>query len=207
MRRAPPDRGMLVIVVGASGVGKDSLLAAAREAFAGREDIRFQRRVVTRAADAANEPHESVDEATFERRRRAGHFAIDWQAHGLHYGIPMTTIDALAEGRVVVVNGSRKALPRFATRFPRRHIVHVTVSPETLARRLRARGRESEAAIAERLERRIDPASFDGPLWQLDNDGMLDDAAARLIDWLDALSRDIAGTASGARPAALPTAP
>ena len=163
--------------------------------------------MVTREPDAANEPHDSVDEATFERRRLAGDFAIDWQAHGLHYGVPVAVFDALAAGRVVVVNGSREALPRFAARFPRRYTVHVTLPSAVLAERLRARGRESEAAIARRLARRVDPSRFEGPLWSLDNGGALEEASGRFIDWLDALARNADAPVPPPSRDAPPTAP
>jgi len=42
---------MLVLVVGPSGAGKDSLLKAAREEFRGDPRIGFARRVITRPAD------------------------------------------------------------------------------------------------------------------------------------------------------------
>ena len=46
---------MLVLVVGPSGAGKDTLLAAAREALAGDPRIRFVRRAITRPAEAGHE--------------------------------------------------------------------------------------------------------------------------------------------------------
>lgn len=40
--------GTLVVVVGPSGVGKDSLMDIARRHFSGRDDVRFVRRTITR---------------------------------------------------------------------------------------------------------------------------------------------------------------
>lgn len=188
--RAPSDRGMLVIVVGSSGAGKDSLLANARRFFSADDDLHFVRRVVTRVASDAGEPHESVSEERFLQRKALGEFVIDWQAHGLSYGIPASCIDALYRNQLVVVNGSREALPRFAVLFPRRFIVHVVVPAETLKERLLARGREEGDAVERRLLRRIDPTEFDGPVWKLDNGGTLEASSKRFIQWLDALRNE-----------------
>ncbi len=70
---------MLVLVVGPSGAGKDSLLQTAREAFRCDPRIGFARRVITRPADPDGENHEPVSEAEFTARD----FALSWSAHGL----------------------------------------------------------------------------------------------------------------------------
>ena len=49
--------GNLIVVVGPSGVGKDSLLSGARERLA---RVHFMQRVITRAADAGGEQHLSL---------------------------------------------------------------------------------------------------------------------------------------------------
>ena len=86
--------GHLVLVVGPSGAGKDTLLNLARTHFASREDVVFQRRVITRPADTT-EDHEPVTEAEFAGRD----FALSWRAHGLCYGIPLDLETELAAGQ------------------------------------------------------------------------------------------------------------
>ena len=189
----------VVVVVGPSGAGKDSLLARVRERFDGDPDVHVARRVVTRPCEPGGEPHESVDEAEFARRLERGGFVVHWDAHGLRYGVPTSVRERAENGCLVVVNGSRAALPDFARAFPTLLVVHVTVEPARLARRLAARGRESEAAIRARLERAppLDP-TLASRVHELDNNGSLDAAAARLVGWLDAL-RD-GGVRGGAVP-------
>ena len=139
---------MLVLVVGPSGAGKDTVLGLAQSALAGDSGFRFVRRVITRAADAGNENHEAVSEADFANRA----FALRWQAHGLHYGIPMDITGDLARGVVVVANVSRKVIGEAAAKFPVR-VIQITAAPEILAQRLTARGRESADNILKRLSR------------------------------------------------------
>ena len=76
---------MIFAVVGPSGAGKDTLIQGA---LAARPDLRLVRRVITRPTDAGGEDFEGVTEDDFAARRRAGDFALHWQAHGLSYGIP-----------------------------------------------------------------------------------------------------------------------
>jgi phosphonate metabolism protein PhnN/1,5-bisphosphokinase (PRPP-forming) len=166
---------MLVLVVGPSGAGKDTVLGMARQALAGDTRFRFVRRVITRPADAGGEDHEAVSEAEFAQRR----FALSWGAHGLRYGIPLDVVDDLAQGIVVVANVSRGVIAEAAAEYPVRVIV-VTASPEILARRLAARGRETTEDIARRLAR--DAAIPDGvAVDTVVNDGTPEAAADRFV--------------------------
>jgi ribose 1,5-bisphosphokinase len=141
---------MLVLVVGPSGAGKDTVLGVARQALAGDPRFRFVRRVITRPADAGGEDHDAVSEAVFAERA----FALQWKAHGLHYGIPLDVIDDLARGIVAVANVSRGVIAEAVDRFSAR-VIEVTAPPEILAQRLAARGRETAEDVALRLARDV----------------------------------------------------
>jgi ribose 1,5-bisphosphokinase len=136
---------MLVLVVGPSGAGKDTLLNAARVAFRGDARISFARRVITRPPDPHGENHEPVTEAEFASRE----FALSWFAHGLRYGIPAAELDAAS---VTVVNVSRGVIAEAAARYPVL-VIDITASPEILAERVTARGRETSDDVALRLAR------------------------------------------------------
>jgi ribose 1,5-bisphosphokinase len=166
---------MLVLVVGPSGAGKDTLLDAARAALAGDPRFRFVRRVITRPADAGGEAHEAVTEATFATRA----FALAWQAHGLRYGIPDDIAADLAAGRVVVANVSRSVIAEAAARFPVQ-VIEITAPPEVLATRLAMRGRESAADVTARLARTV--ARPEGvPVDTVMNDGAAETGTARFL--------------------------
>ena len=101
---------MLVAVVGPSGAGKDTLMAAARALIGPDERFRFVRRAVTRPAEAGGEDHEPMERGAFLARRDSGGFALWWEAHGLLYGIPRDIEADLTAGRCVVANLSRAVL-------------------------------------------------------------------------------------------------
>lgn len=149
--------GTLFLVVGQSGVGKDTLLNGARAALAGCPDFIFARRVITRPADAGGEDHEPVEEEEFARRKAEGAFLLSWSAHGLDYGLPVALADDLAKGRHVVANGSRDTIATLAARVPQLVVIEVTADPKVVAERLQARGRETGEAIAERMTRTTAP--------------------------------------------------
>ena len=121
---------MLVLVVGPSGAGKDTLLNAARAALASSPGFVFPRRVVTRQAVAALEDHDSVSEAEFAAASAAGAYALSWSAHGLSYGLPARLIDDLKAGRTVVFNSSRAMVAEAQAKFPGTRVVLVEATPE-----------------------------------------------------------------------------
>ncbi len=148
---------MLILVVGPSGAGKDTLLNAARARLAGDPGFRFVRRVITRPADPDGENHEPVTPQAFAARR----FALQWTAHGLSYGIPLDIEPDIAAGRTVIANTSRGVITDAVARYGAR-VILITASPAVLARRLAQRGREAEADIAQRLAREVAlPAGID----------------------------------------------
>ena len=85
--------GRLFVVVGASGAGKDTLLAGAVKAD---PTLYWARRVITRPEVSGGEPFEGVDRASFDARRAAGEFALNWEAHGLSYGVPKAELAPLS---------------------------------------------------------------------------------------------------------------
>jgi phosphonate metabolism protein PhnN/1,5-bisphosphokinase (PRPP-forming) len=178
MRLPPlPCSERLLVVVGPSGAGKDSVLRAWRERL-GDAPVHFARRTITRAPEAS-ERHESVDEAEFGRLRAAGELATWWHAHGLLYGVRHSELDALAQGRWVVLNGSRAHLDTIRGQAPQLRSVEITASAATLAARLSQRGREDARAVQQRLSR----APTAEVSLRLVNDGPLHDAVEALHAW------------------------
>lgn len=165
--------GRLVLVVGPSGAGKDTVLDYARQHLAGYAHCVFARRVITRPP-GPGEDHESVSEAAFSQRR----FALSWSAHGLHYGIPLEIEDDLAAGKTVIANVSRAVLSAARARYDHCLVIEITAPVEILAKRLATRGRETEAEIIARLTRSLAPVEADATII---NDGLPEAAGALFL--------------------------
>ena len=170
--------GRLVLVVGPSGAGKDTLIAAARAALSHDGRFVFVRRVVTRSAGAA-EDHDSVSEDAFVAREQEGGFALSWRAHGLAYGLPAEAAGALATGHVVVANVSRAIIDSARRRFAGTVVIAIDASPDVRAARLAGRGREAAEDIEARLRRDVPFADPDA--LRIENSGALDAGVVRFV--------------------------
>jgi len=179
----------LIYLMGPSGAGKDSVIDAARSRLA-TIPVEVARRVITRSAESIGEQAMGVSDERFAAMQDAGDFAMNWQANGHDYGIPVDINRWLAQGRHVLVNGSRDYLPEAQRRYPDLLAVLVSVSSDVLRQRLIARGRESLQDIESRLQRN-ERLRSEAQQWQgqgapqvLDNSGTLDQAVAALITLL-----------------------
>jgi ribose 1,5-bisphosphokinase len=144
--------GRLVLVVGPSGAGKDTLIAGARTACRDDATIVFPRRVVTRPASTF-EDNDVMSKSAFEQAAVKGAFAFWWSAHGHHYGIPLAIDFDIEMGRTVVCNVSRAVVRAIRWRYAHVVAVLVTAPKDVLAKRLAARDRASDGGIVERLHR------------------------------------------------------
>ena len=183
--------GILFLVVGPSGAGKDTLMLGARAHLANDERFVFARRSITRPADAGGEDHEAIDVTEFNRRRDAGGFLAHWQAHELNYGLPVALENELAAGKNVLANVSRAAIPEIIRRYQPTKVVEVIAPREILTARLRARGRELEGDLKRRLARKIAPYPPEADVLTIKNDSTPEIGTERL---LGALMRSLQNT-------------
>ena len=181
-------RGTLILVVGASGAGKDTLIAGARERLVGDPAFVFPRRFITRPAGSPGEDHIAVDVPTFEKMRAASAFALAWQAHGLCYGVPASIAGDLAAGRHVVVNVSRGVVSAAREQYHPVLAVLVTACAATLATRLAERDREAPQEIAARLVRAGAVQAL-GAVHELANDGTVAEGVDALLRILETAPR------------------
>ena len=179
--------GRLVLVVGPSGAGKDTLIARAR--LICRDDrVVFPRRVITRAASAA-EDNDTLSDEAFDNALAGGAFALAWNAHGLKYGIPRSIDADIRQDRIVVCNVSRTVVADARARYAHVTAVLITAPPELLAARLKQRARPSDGAIEQRVRRRVDDAFV--PDVVIDTVGPIEANARRLLDVV--LARTVIG--------------
>jgi ribose 1,5-bisphosphokinase len=147
--------GRLVLVVGPSGAGKDTLLNLARAACAGNPSIVFPRRLVTREASAA-EDNVQLDDEAFERLLAEGALAVHWGAHGHRYALPRSVENEVRAGHTVVANVSRTVVDPLRRNYAYVVVVAISAPPDVLAERLALRRRGSDGAIDLRLARSVD---------------------------------------------------
>ena len=150
--RTQPGAGTLVLVVGPSGAGKDTLLTLARAHLPAHPSLLYARRLVTRPK-GDGEDHDSLTEQEFMQAQARGAFALSWRAHGLGYALGAEVNEHLQQGHTVVANGSRATLAQARLIFSNLRVVLVTAPLQVLSHRLAARARENPEDVKERLER------------------------------------------------------
>ena len=182
-----PDARVLVLS-GPSGSGKSTVV---RElAGACSERIRPCVSATTRPPREGEEDgvdYHFLSDDEFRRRRDAGEFLETAEVHGrAWYGTPWAEVDAAAADGAwalleIDVVGARSVLARYPDTVT---VFLMTSTEEEFVRRLRARGTESEADIARRLETaKAELREADGYLHRVYNDD-LSAAVARLCDIL-----------------------
>ncbi len=181
--------GKLIVVVGPSGAGKDSVVRYAMTKFKNNPQFIFPRRVITRNADVASEDHDTMDVSTFLASQSLGAFALSWQAHGHHYGIPMQIHNELAAGKHVVINVSRTIIPDLPKLYPCYFLIEITAPSEILEARLAGRGRSSDGNLAKRNAREITPLIRDSRHFTISNETTLDEAGEAFCAVIDANTR------------------
>jgi ribose 1,5-bisphosphokinase len=180
--------GALVVVVGPSGAGKDTLIALARALCADYPRIVFPRRIVTRAP-SATEDHDCTNPSAFAAAVGRGAFAFWWEAHGLKYALPAAIDAEIVCGKTVVCNVSRVIIGALRARYANLTVVLVTAPKDVLLARLAARGREAGGDVAERLSRSAPAITDLAPDAVIENVGEVDEGARQLA----ALLRAVAG--------------
>ena len=169
--------GRLILVIGPSGAGKDTLIGLARAACADDGSVVFPRRVVTREASAF-EDNEQMSLEAFRQALARGDFAVHWEAHGHCYGLPRAIDDDIRAGRSVVVNVSRTVIEAARRAYANVVVIAITAPPEVLAKRIQMRARSTDGNSEQRLGRTVDTAAPDVTIL---NVGRPEDHARRLV--------------------------
>ena len=150
--------GRLILVVGPSGAGKDTLLGLAKAACADDRSIVFPRRVITREA-SASEDNEEVSLGTFQEALARDEYAMHWDAHGHRYALSRAIDDEIRAGHIVVANVSRTVIAAMRHAYTDVLVISITAPPNVLAERIAMRARGSDGKIEQRLNRAVDEAA------------------------------------------------
>ncbi len=129
----------LIYIVGASGVGKDALIAYAARHLNGSLPVLFVHRYITRPATEGSENHVALSPEEFRLRKEKGLFALDWESHSLYYGVGREIDIWMEHGFFVVVNGSRQYLPAAMERYPDLVPIIIEADASIIRRRLEDR--------------------------------------------------------------------
>lgn len=176
--------GVLILVVGPSGVGKDTLLDGARDALESDPRFYFLRRDITRPASAGGEAHNSVTIAEFQSRLESGAYRLHWGAHDLLYGLPVSELSGLDQNQAVIANGSRSVLDEARARFERLAIVSIIARDDLLRQRLMVRNRETEGDIECRISRAAAFKVEGRDVFELMNDGSVEEGVRTFVELL-----------------------
>ena len=188
--------GQLVLVVGPSGVGKDTLLDLARSSLSENGQFHFVQRCITRPAEAGGENHKEITEEEFEKLAASNRFALHWKAHGLSYGLPFDIIQELDAGKCVIANVSRNIIDDARELFANVCVINITADPDILYQRLEWRARESLEEIRTRLSRKT--AQLSGPnVYELPNNEKLALSSDRFLTLIRLISLGLQERDSG----------
>ncbi|MEM9473558.1 MAG: phosphonate metabolism protein/1,5-bisphosphokinase (PRPP-forming) PhnN [Pseudomonadota bacterium] len=183
--------GVFFAVVGASGAGKDTVLAGARSCLSANPCFRFPQRYITRPENAGGENHISVSDTGFRRMKESGEFCLSWSAHQLHYGLSRDLVADLQVGQHMVCNVSRASLGDAASVFERMQVIEITAAPGIIAQRLRSRGRETAADVAARQARQVADWRNGHCVHTIHNDSVAQEAVTAMTGLLLRLSAQI----------------
>ena len=146
---------LVFIVSGPSGSGKSTLVQKMLEVPGTMFSVSSTTRP-PRGTESSGKWYDFVSEEEFDRKVRAGEFLEHARVFGKHqYGTPRRWLDeAQRKGLDLVLEIDVQGAEQVKQRLP--HAVAIFILPPAkaeLERRLRARGQDTEEAIARRLER------------------------------------------------------
>jgi guanylate kinase len=167
--------GQLIVITGPSGVGKGTLVRHLLTRF---PNLYLSVSATTRPprpGEIEGKDYYFLNHHSFEEKIAAGQF-LEWAEYaGNYYGTPQSAIaNQLAAGQTIILEIELEGARQVYQSFPQgRRIFILPPSFEELERRLRSRGKDTETAIAHRLERAQEElAASDEFEYQIVNDDL-----------------------------------
>jgi ribose 1,5-bisphosphokinase len=176
--------GLLVLVVGNSGSGKDSIMKGVKERFPSElKSLYLTQRFITRLS-SDTEDNIAVLPEDFKKMSTRGEFALEWHIYGLDYGVPIEIDDWMKNGHLVLVNVSRSIVKKARDIYQNVLVVFIEVPFEITLKRIKERARESGERLEERIQRAKKNQSFPDADFIVDNSGDLEDAINKFLNCL-----------------------
>ncbi|NBT42189.1 MAG: phosphonate metabolism protein/1,5-bisphosphokinase (PRPP-forming) PhnN, partial [Alphaproteobacteria bacterium] len=126
-------QGRMIAIVGPSGVGKDTVMAALQKS---RPDLSLVKRHITRSPESIGEDHYALSSEEFSKAVDQQKFVLSWTAHGLLYGVSHEAIQKLCRGQDMLINLSRNMLEEADDVFDRLIVINLTAPKDVLLSRL-----------------------------------------------------------------------
>ena len=182
-------RGLLFIISGPAGSGKGTIVKRVRELA----EFDFSVSATTRAprpGEIDGVHYFFTDKEEFRRKIAAGEMLEHAEYVGNYYGTPKKPVDdALSAGKNIILDIDVQGALQVKPKMPEAVMIFVLPPDfETLMRRIRGRGTESEEIIAKRMEKaRFELQCFDRYDYAVVNrDNGVEEAAGDVLSILKA---------------------
>ena len=176
--------GLLILVVGNSGSGKDSIMKGIKERYpSDLKMVHLTQRYITRPS-SDTEDNISITPEEFREMSTRDKFALEWHIYGLDYGVPIEIDDWLKKGHPVLVNVSRSIVKKAREIYQNIIVVFIEVPFEVTLKRVKERARESGKRLEERIERAKENQKFSEADFVVDNSGTLENAINQFLEYL-----------------------
>jgi len=176
--------GPLILIVGNSGSGKDSIIKGAVEKYpTDLREIYLVKRYITRPP-SETEDSISVTPQEFKDIANQNRFTLKWNIYGLDYGIPLEIDEWLAKGHPVLANVSRSIIDEAKQNYENLKVVFVKVPLAVSIKRLKERAREKGKYLEERIKRAKQMQDFSKADYIIDNSEKLEYAINQFLNYL-----------------------
>lgn len=176
--------GLLILVVGNSGSGKDSIMKGIKKRYPpDLKPVHLTQRYITRPT-SDSEDNVSITPEEFKEMSTQDKFALEWHIYGLDYGVPIEIDDWLKKGHPVLVNVSRSIVKKAREIYQNIIVVFIEVPFEVTLKRVKERARESGKRLEERIERAKENQKFSEADFVVDNSGTLENAINQFLEYI-----------------------
>jgi len=176
--------GILFLIVGNSGSGKDSIISGVINKFpSSLKQLHAPKRYITRPSSEFEE-NISITTKKFREMEKNGKFALKWNIYELDYGIPIEIENSLKKGHHVIINVSRTIVEQAREKYKNIKVIFIEVPFEITLQRIKDRKRESDDLLNARIERAKKNQKFPEADFTIDNSGSLTDAIDQFLIYL-----------------------
>jgi len=176
--------GILFLIVGNSGSGKDSIISGIINKYPSNlKQLHAPKRYITRPPSKFEE-NISITPENFREMEMNGKFSLKWNIYELNYGIPIEIENFLKKGHPVIINVSRTIVKQAREKYKNIRVIFISVPFKITLQRIKDRKRESDDLLKKRIERARKNQKFAEADFIIDNSGNLTDAINQFFTYL-----------------------